>query len=245
VYCRLTYGAASISLEAMASSLLVKDSNSSENTAASPFGELLFAVSCLGGQLQSYAGGDRRAVQILLTVPYPGCVLGPRLHIRCCLPVLQMAFTHLAYLAGLTICETADDPTVPVLVDVISKTETANPILWIETQAQPIPRQVRAKVDLSIAPAQLRAAVEAVAKGETWGFGLKSDTDPKRLSEREQEIMTLLAEGLRDRDIANTLHISERTVKFHINNLLVKLNAKTRFQALYQVTRNGWINLDA
>jgi DNA-binding NarL/FixJ family response regulator len=54
--------------------------------------------------------------------------------------------------------------------------------------------------------------------------------------------MALLAQGLRDRDIANSLHISDRTVKFHINNILAKFKAKTRFQALYQVTRDGWIN---
>jgi len=244
MYCRLTYGAASISLEAMASSLMPKVPPHGKNS-ASPFSELLFAVTCLGGRLQSYAGTDQRAVQVLLTVPYPGCVLGPRLHIQCVSPVLQMAFMHLAYLAGLTVCETADDTAVPVLMDASSLMETSNPLLWVETQAQPIPKQARAKLDLTIAPAQLRAAVEAVSQGETWGLTLKPDADTKRLSEREQEIMTLLAEGLRDRDIANTLHISERTVKFHINNLLVKLNAKTRFQALYQVTRNGWINLDA
>ena len=61
------------------------------------------------------------------------------------------------------------------------------------------------------------------------------------LSERELEMMTLLAEGLRDRDIANHLVISESTVKFHMNNVLAKLKARTRYQALHQVVVNGWI----
>jgi DNA-binding CsgD family transcriptional regulator len=61
------------------------------------------------------------------------------------------------------------------------------------------------------------------------------------LSEREQEILTLLAQGLRDRDVATHLIISESTVKFHINNAVKKLKAQTRFQALYQVMANGWI----
>jgi DNA-binding CsgD family transcriptional regulator len=61
------------------------------------------------------------------------------------------------------------------------------------------------------------------------------------LSEREQEILTLLTQGLRDRDIAAHLIISESTVKFHINNAVRKLKAQTRFQALYQVMAKGWI----
>jgi DNA-binding CsgD family transcriptional regulator len=61
------------------------------------------------------------------------------------------------------------------------------------------------------------------------------------LSEREQEIMVLLAQGYRDRNIAQHLHISESTVKFHINNSLAKLNAKNRYQGVYQATVKGWI----
>ncbi len=60
-------------------------------------------------------------------------------------------------------------------------------------------------------------------------------------SEREQEIMALLAQGLRDRDIAQHLHISESTVKFHVNNSLTKLEAKNRYQGVYQATVRGWI----
>lgn len=61
------------------------------------------------------------------------------------------------------------------------------------------------------------------------------------LSEREQEVMTLLAQGRRDRDIARTLFISESTVKFHINNSLSKLQAKNRYQGVYQAAINGCI----
>ncbi|MBE7382808.1 MAG: GAF domain-containing protein [Leptolyngbya sp. SIO1E4] len=63
----------------------------------------------------------------------------------------------------------------------------------------------------------------------------------KKLSEREWEVMTLLAQGLRDRDIAQKLYISESTVKFHINNSLVKLNAKNRYQGVYQAAIQGCI----
>lgn len=64
---------------------------------------------------------------------------------------------------------------------------------------------------------------------------------PSMLSEREVEVMSLLAQGLRDRDIAQKLYISESTVKFHINNSLTKLQAKNRYQGVYQAAVQGFI----
>lgn len=61
------------------------------------------------------------------------------------------------------------------------------------------------------------------------------------LSEREIEILTLLTQGFRDRDIADQLIISESTVKFHLNNVISKLKARTRYQAIYQSIVQGWI----
>jgi LuxR family maltose regulon positive regulatory protein len=52
------------------------------------------------------------------------------------------------------------------------------------------------------------------------------------LSDREKEIYTLLLEGLRNRDIAETLQISENTVKFHLKNLYGKLGVTNRSKAI-------------
>jgi DNA-binding NarL/FixJ family response regulator len=65
--------------------------------------------------------------------------------------------------------------------------------------------------------------------------------DLPKLSERELEILKLLAQGHRDRDIAQQLMISESTVKFHLNNVMAKLKAKTRYQALYLAVVQGWM----
>ena len=59
------------------------------------------------------------------------------------------------------------------------------------------------------------------------------------LSQREQEVIELLAGGMRDREIAKKLFISDRTVKFHINNAVTKLKAKTRIQAVHQAYSQG------
>lgn len=62
------------------------------------------------------------------------------------------------------------------------------------------------------------------------------------LSHREREVMQLLADGMRDREIAKELFISDRTVKFHINNAVTKLNAKTRIQAVHQAYKKGFLS---
>ncbi len=64
------------------------------------------------------------------------------------------------------------------------------------------------------------------------------------LSDREQEVMQLLVRGHRDRDIAEQLYISERTVKFHVKNVLTKLTVKTRVQAVYLLTQAGWLTVE-
>jgi DNA-binding NarL/FixJ family response regulator len=57
------------------------------------------------------------------------------------------------------------------------------------------------------------------------------------LTSREQEVLALLANGARNRDIAETLFISERTVKVHIANLMGKLEARTRTEAVARAIR--------
>lgn len=71
---------------------------------------------------------------------------------------------------------------------------------------------------------------------------LPSSLLPSPLSQREQEVMTLLAQGLRDRDIADQLYISVRTVKFHTKNMLTKLKVNTRIQAVFEATQKGWLS---
>jgi DNA-binding NarL/FixJ family response regulator len=51
------------------------------------------------------------------------------------------------------------------------------------------------------------------------------------LTKREDEIIELLAEGKRDREIARTIGVSLRTVQNHVSHILHKLNVKTRTAA--------------
>lgn len=52
------------------------------------------------------------------------------------------------------------------------------------------------------------------------------------VSKREYEILELIAQGLSNKEIATKLFISENTVKTHVSNLFIKLDAKRRTQAI-------------
>jgi DNA-binding NarL/FixJ family response regulator len=52
------------------------------------------------------------------------------------------------------------------------------------------------------------------------------------LTEREQEILALIARGFKNKDIAEQLFISEGTVKVHVNNILRKMSVSTRSEAI-------------
>lgn len=52
------------------------------------------------------------------------------------------------------------------------------------------------------------------------------------ISKREYEVLKLVAKGLSNKEIGETLFVSESTIKSHVSNLLVKLNAKRRTQAI-------------
>jgi LuxR family maltose regulon positive regulatory protein len=61
------------------------------------------------------------------------------------------------------------------------------------------------------------------------------------LSEREVEVLRLVSAGLPNRDIGQHLFITEKTVKKHLSNILGKLQATNRTQAVDQARRLGWL----
>lgn len=62
------------------------------------------------------------------------------------------------------------------------------------------------------------------------------------LTPRENEVLELVAVGLTNREIADHLYISERTVKFHVSSLLEKLDAANRTEAASRAARLGLID---
>jgi len=63
------------------------------------------------------------------------------------------------------------------------------------------------------------------------------------LTERERQVVQLLAEGLSNKLIADRLGISDHTAKFHVNGVMMKLGASTRTEAVVEAMRRGLIRL--
>ena len=66
---------------------------------------------------------------------------------------------------------------------------------------------------------------------------------PETLTERETDVLRLLAQGKANKEIAATLVIGEKTVKTHVSNILSKLGVSSRTQAALYAVRRGWIRL--
>lgn len=62
-----------------------------------------------------------------------------------------------------------------------------------------------------------------------------------RLNSSQQEILRLMTDGLSNREIADQIHLSENTVKSHIQEILRKLDVENRVQAAVLATRQGWV----
>ncbi len=67
------------------------------------------------------------------------------------------------------------------------------------------------------------------------------DPDPDHLTERELDVLRLVVRGLRNKEIAAGLGISENTAKFHLRNILDKLHAQNRAEVVARAMREGLV----
>lgn len=99
-------------------------------------------------------------------------------------------------------------------------------------------------------PEILLAAVRAVARGRTYidpsvrKQVLQAVDVPDDLTVREIEVLRHLALGRSNKEIANALSITEETVKTHVGNVLSKLQATNRSQAIVHALKRGLVSLD-
>ncbi len=63
----------------------------------------------------------------------------------------------------------------------------------------------------------------------------------KDLSEREKEVLRLIAKGFKSREIAKKLFVSENTIKAHVSSILTKLKARNRTSAVANALKNNVI----
>jgi len=90
----------------------------------------------------------------------------------------------------------------------------------------------------ALSPALAAKILDEFARMARDGAG-KPGSPEDELTDREREVLRLVAEGATNREIASTLYISENTVSFHMKNILAKLHLKNRAQAAAFAIRAG------
>jgi len=103
-----------------------------------------------------------------------------------------------------------------------------------------------AQLSAGAGASRLRAAVAAVLEGlsvreQPWAVHDPGSREP--LTPREIEVFELLGKGLSNRDIGGVLGISAHTAKYHVAQILAKVGAATRAEAVREGLRHGWIGL--
>jgi two-component system, NarL family, response regulator LiaR len=105
----------------------------------------------------------------------------------------------------------------------------------------------------SAEPEELRTAIRAAAAGQVQLAPeaaarlmreVRAPEGPEKLSEREIEVLRLVASGLANKKIARELGITERTVKAHVGSILSKLHLESRTQAALYAGRIGLVPQD-
>ena len=74
---------------------------------------------------------------------------------------------------------------------------------------------------------------------------MTAELDPilEPLTPREQDVLSMMAEGLLNKEIADRLRISEHTVKFHVSSIMGKLDASSRTEAVMRGIRRGIVTV--
>lgn len=95
---------------------------------------------------------------------------------------------------------------------------------------------------------ELLKAIRIVHAGQQYippdvGAKLAERLSRPQLSERERDVLRLMAQGKSNQDVAEALHIAENTVKYHVNNILSKLAVGDRTQAVLLALKRGIANL--
>jgi two-component system, NarL family, response regulator DevR len=115
---------------------------------------------------------------------------------------------------------------------------------------QSLRRGAKAYVLKEVDVVELVRIIRAVSRGES-GFDSRSaalvralvahdaDAAEPSLTEREREVIALLARGMTNREIGETMFVSESTAKFHVRNVMRKLGVRRRAEVAYAVGKQG------
>lgn len=145
---------------------------------------------------------------------------------------------------GLEVCETLTTryPEVGVLV----LTSIIDDAVVVEAIHRGARGYVIKDVDTTALIESVRAAARSDGVLDPRSAGavmrsMRSKVSEPALTEREQRVLDLMAQGLTNGQIATQLFVSVATVKFHVRNILTKLHASSRAEAAYLASKRGLI----
>jgi DNA-binding NarL/FixJ family response regulator len=88
------------------------------------------------------------------------------------------------------------------------------------------------------------AVTQKVVQQLTTGRPLGTQATVEALTEREIEVLRLVAQGLTNKAVGQALRISDRTVQGHLANIYGKLNVSSRTEAVTEAFKQGWITIE-
>jgi DNA-binding NarL/FixJ family response regulator len=91
--------------------------------------------------------------------------------------------------------------------------------------------------DSLLSPSVTRRVIERLAQQPTPELADRSGLD--QLTQREREVLELIARGMSNREIAGALHVEESTVRTHVKRILMKLHLRDRVQAVIFAYESG------
>ncbi len=94
--------------------------------------------------------------------------------------------------------------------------------------------------EMVLAPTVAKGLVDQLAHIAPPGQG---DDPPEDLTEREIEVLHLVCQGESDKQIADALHVSPRTVQGHLRHIYAKLGVHSRTEAMHLALEQGWVAL--
>lgn len=104
-----------------------------------------------------------------------------------------------------------------------------------DTQSDELIRSIKAAASGQV---QLSPQAAAMLMQE-----VRAPESPEMLTERELDVLRLIAVGKSNREIADTLFLGEKTVKTHVSNILSKLNMNSRTQAALYAVKIGLVGV--
>ncbi|MCA9936981.1 MAG: response regulator transcription factor [Ardenticatenaceae bacterium] len=148
-----------------------------------------------------------------------------------------------------------DSPLVKILDDIKEQCPTSKILVMLSSTEETSLRQLVAQgvngvILKSDTPGKLLEAIDAIAQGQTW---VSIDLLPRLVqpqqanvgndvTDRELEILQLLALEKTNAEIAQTMNIADRTVRSHLENIYIKLGVTSRVGAVVQAIRLNLIS---